>query len=74
MLFNLDYAKNTILSWCFFFFFIINLCILILGAIAQIFNPISDLVIPTGILSKEAKSEIEIYPVIEEAQIRKCSI
>ena len=31
---------------------------------AQILNPIAELVIPIGILSKEAKAEIEIHPVI----------
>ena len=38
------------------------------------FNPIAELVISIGIPSKEAKSEIEIHPVIVDAKIRKCSI
>ena len=49
----------------------------ILAAIAQIFNPITELVISIGIPSEEAKAEIEIYPAIAEAKIRiqyNCSI
>ena len=57
----------------FYFFLIIDLCFLIPAVIAQIFNPIAELVIPKGIPIKEAKAEIEIYPVILEAKIRKCS-
>ena len=72
MLFNLDFANNTILS-C-FFFLIIDLYFLIPAAIAQIFNPIAELVILIGIPSKEAKAEIEILPVIAETKTRKCSI
>ena len=53
----------------FFFFLIIDLYFLIPVAIVQIFNPSAELVIPIGIPSKEAKSEIEIHPVIVEAKI-----
>ena len=74
MLFNLDFANNTILSCFFFFFLIIHLYFLIDAVIVPIFNPIAELVIPIGIPSKEAKAEIEIHPVIVEAKIRKCSI
>ena len=42
-----------------FFFLIIYLLFLIPAVIAQIFNPISELVIPIEIPSKEAKAEIE---------------
>ena len=56
MLFNLDFANNTILSCFFFFFLIIDLYFLIPAAIAQIFNPIAELVIPIGIPSKETKA------------------
>ena len=38
------------------------------------FNPIAELVIPIAIPTKEAKAEIEIYPVIVEPKIRECSI
>ena len=64
MLFNLDFANNTISSCFFFFFVIIDLYFLIPAAIAQVFNPISELLIPIGIPSREAKSEIEIDPVM----------
>ena len=56
------------------FFLIINLNLLIPAAIAQIFNPIAELLIPIGIPNKEAKAEIKIHPIIVEAKIRKCSI
>ena len=49
MLFNLDFANNTILSLFFFFFLIIDLYFLIPAVIAQIFNPVAELVIPMGI-------------------------
>ena len=72
MLFNLVFANNTI-SQNSFFFLIIDSYFLLPAVIAQIFNPIAELVIPTGIPSKEAKAEIEIQSVIVEAKIRKCS-
>ena len=56
------------------FFLIIDLNLLIPVAIAQIFNPIAELLIPIGIPNKEAKAEIKIHPIIVEAKIRKCSI
>ena len=43
----------------FFFFLITELYFLILAVIAQIFNPIAELVIPTGIATKEEKAEME---------------
>ena len=58
MLFNLDFASNTILSCFFFFFLIIDLYLLIYAAIAQIPNTTSDFVILIGIPIKEAKAEI----------------
>ena len=74
MLFNLDFANNAILSCFFFFFLLIDLYFLIPAAIAQIFNPVVELVLPIGISRKEAKPKIEIHPAIVEAEIRKCSI
>ena len=74
MLFNLDFANNTILSCFFFFFVIIDLYFLIPAVTAQIFNPNAELVISIGIPSEEAKAEIEIHPIIVEAKVRKCSI
>ena len=56
------------------FFLIIDLRFLIPAVIAQIFNPIAELVIPIGIPSKEAKVEIEIHPIIVEVKIMECSI
>ena len=58
----------------FSFFLIINLYFLYPAVIAQIFNPIAELVIPIGIPNKETKAEIEIHPVTAEAKIRKCPI
>ena len=37
--------------------------------IAQNFNPIAELVLPVGILSKEAKSEIELHQLTTKAKI-----
>ena len=68
MLYNLDFVNNPILSCFFLFFSIIDLCNLITAAIAQIFNPIAELLIPVRIPNKEAKTEIEIHPAIEEAK------
>ena len=71
MLFSLDFASNAI-SLCFFIFFlIIHFYFLI---ITQVFNPIVVLVVPTGITTKQAKTETETNPVIIKAKIRKCSI
>ena len=44
------------------------------AAIAQTFNPIAELMIPTGVSCKEAKAEIEIHPVTVEVKIRNYSI
>ena len=65
MLFNLDFGSNNILSCFFFVFLIIDLQFLIIADIAQIINPIAELVIPVGIPSKEAKAATEIHPVIQ---------
>ena len=61
MLFNLDFANNTILSCFFFFFLIIDLYFLIPAVIAQI-------LIAIEIAIKDAKGKNEIYPVILEAK------
>ena len=74
MLFNLDFANNTILSCFFFLFLIVDLYFLIPVVIAQIFNSSAELVIRIGIPIKEAKAKAEIHPVITEAKIGKCSI
>ena len=73
LLFNLDFANNTVL--CFFFFFlIINLYFLIAAVITQIFNPMEELVIPIGIPTIEVKIEMETHPVTVDIEISKCSI
>ena len=59
LLCNLIYlASNTILSCSFSFALMINLYYLISAAIAQMFNSIAELAIPTEIPAKEAKAEI----------------
>ena len=68
MQFNLDFANNTILSCVFIIFLIIDLYFLIAAVIAQIFNPIAELLISIGIPTKEAKAEIEIHPVVVESK------
>ena len=67
MLCNLDFSNN-ILSWFFFFFLIIYLNYLIPAVIAQMLNPVAESVIFIGIPTKEAKAEMETYPVIVEAK------
>ena len=64
MPFNLDFAKNTILSFSCLFFLIIDLYFLIPAVIAEILNPIA-----IEIPSKEAKTEIEIHLVAAEAKM-----
>ena len=68
-MFNLDFANNIILLS--FFFFIIDLHFLISAVIAQIFNPIAELIIPIGIPTKEAKSEMEIHAGLVKSKIKK---
>ena len=67
MLFNLEFANNTILSRFFFIFLILDLYFLVPAVLAEI-------AISIGIPSKEAKAEIEMHRVIAEAKIRTCSI
>ena len=57
MLVNLDFAKNTISSCFCFFFLTIGLYFLIPAVIAQISNPISELVIPIRIPHEEEKNQ-----------------
>ena len=74
MLFNLGFANNTILSCFFPFFLIIDLYFLIQVVIAQIFNSVTNLVIPRGIPTKEAEVEMEPHPANVEAKLRNYSI
>ena len=64
MLFNLGFADNTILPCFFFYFLITGLYFLITVVIAQIFNPIAELVTLIGMPIKEAKAEMETHLVI----------
>ena len=69
MLFNLDFANNVTLSCFFSFFLIIDLYFLIPAVITQVFHPFAELVIPIGIPTKEAKSQMETHPVLVEITI-----
>ena len=71
MLFKLDFANDTVSR---FFFLIIDVYFLIPAVIAQIFNPIAELVIPMKIPIKEKKAEMKTHPVIVEITIRNWSI
>ena len=56
-------------------FLIIDLLFLIPAVITQqIFTPTAELVIPTGILTKEAKAEMETHPVTVETKAIICSL
>ena len=69
--FNFYFANETILSYFFFFFLILDLHFLIPVILGQIFNPIAELVIPIGIPIKNSKAEMEAHPVTVEIRIRK---
>ena len=58
----------------FYYFLSIDLYFLIPAVIPQIFNPVAELLIPTGIPTKEAKAEMEIHPVIVKLTKSKWSI
>ena len=53
-------------------FVIIDLYFLIPAVITQIFITAAELAVPIEIPAKEAKVEIERYPVTVEAKISKC--
>ena len=55
-------------------FLILDLHFLSPAVIAQIFNPVAELVTPIGISIKKAKAEMETHPVIVEITISKWSI
>ena len=74
MLFDLDFANNTFLSCSFSFRLMFDLGFLVPAAVAQVFNPIVELITHIAIPTKELKAEIEIHPVISETKIRKSSI
>ena len=64
LLYHDFYSSSWLLTYTF----------LILAVIAEISNPIAELVTPIGIPSKEAKAKTGRHPVIVESEIRKCSI
>ena len=70
MLFHLEFAKNTLLSYFFFFFLIIDLYFLTPSVITKNFNSTAELVTPTKISTREAKSEMETHPVTAETKIK----
>ena len=74
MVFNSIFASNAILSCFFLSLLIFDLYFLILAVIIQIFNSTTELAKPTEIPTKEAKAEMETYPVTAEDKISKCSI
>ena len=74
MLFNLDFADNTILSCFFILFLFINLCFLIPAVLTNVFSQIAEILIPIGIPTEEAWGEIETHPVIEEITITEWSM
>ena len=74
MVVYLDFANNTTSSSFFFFPLLIDFYFLIPEVIAKIFNPTTELAMPIGIPTKEAKVEIETHPVTVEAKISKYSI
>ena len=69
---NLTFARNFI-SWCFLVFVITDLYILIPAVIADIYNPTTQLLIPTGVPTIEGKAEMERHPVTSEMKRRECS-
>ena len=76
MLFNLHFVNNTILIMLLFLLFLVTDIFLFNPVIiAQMFNPMAELVIPIRIPTKEEeKEEMEIHPLIVEDKIRKYSV
>ena len=71
VLFNLDFTKILYYHASFSFSQLLSYTFFIRAAIAQFFKPISKLIIPIGIPSKEGKTETGIHPVIVETKIKK---
>ena len=69
---NNIYCNNMPLS--FFFFLTIDLNFLIIAVAAQIFVLTAEHTIPTGIITKKAKAEIEMQPDTIEGKMNKCLI
>ena len=71
VLFNLDFANNTVFSYFFLFFLIIDSYFLIPAVIAKLSNPTAELIIHIGISIKEEKIELETHLV---TNISKCGV
>ena len=57
-----------------FLFLFLDLYLLIPAVTTQIFNPIAEIAIPVEVPIKEAKSEMEMHPVIVEITVNECLI
>ena len=64
------FANNTILPYFFLFFLMIDLYFSINTVIAQIFNPIAELLISTGTVTNEAEAEIQTHSLTTETENR----
>ena len=67
---SLVFGNNTILS-CFLFFFVYfldNIYLLLPEVIEQIFNPTTEIIIPTGTAPNEANAENKTKPLIAESK------
>ena len=51
-----------------------DLYFLIPAVLTQIFNPITELINPIGIPTRESKAEMEMHPATAEIKISKCSV
>ena len=56
MVFDIAFAKDTILSYFFFFFLIICLYLVFPAIITQIYNPTIELLMPIGISDNDVKA------------------
>ena len=56
------------------YFLIVDLYVLIPSVTANVFSPNAEIIMLTGTPCKEAKAEVETYPVTAEDKISKCSI
>ena len=72
MLFNLAFARNTILSYFFLFFLIIDFYFLTRAAISQIFNPNIELAILIVIPTKKDKADTETHQLTAETKTSEC--
>ena len=64
---------NTLCQLCLEIETLIDLYFLIPAVNAQIFNPTTELAIPTRTPTNDANAEIEIQPLTAETKTRKCS-